>query len=193
MKNMKKYHRTFLLVTACVLLAGCGKHKETNGADNEELYGGLIAGLGDAEQFSLRDIGEQNDVLFTTDLTYDDGNGHNAAAYCTLYYAFGGEVYSIDVESAGTAYPICYGDKCVYTASGHSLNLYRFDGKKRQWTVSVYEEVPDGEEGSACQLTENGETKAVSEKDYKTVLKEYGESTVVNFGYGASDNPFPTE
>ena len=161
---MKKYHRVFLLLTACVLLAGCGKHKETDGADNEELYGRLIAGLGDEEQFSLCDIGEQNAVLFTTDSTYDDGDGHNAAAYCTLYYAFDGEIYSIDVGSAGTAYPICYGDKCVYAASGHGLNIYRFDEKERQWTVSLYEE--------------------------ENILKEYRGSTVVNFGYGTSDNPF---
>ncbi len=187
---MKKYYRMLLLLTACVLLAGCGQHKETNGADNEKLYGGLIAGLGDEEQFSLQDIGEPNDVLFTTDLTYDDWNGHNAAVYCALHYAFDGDVYSIDIESAGTAYPICYGDKCVYTASGHSLNLYRFDGKARQWTFSLYEEIPSEEEDSTYQLTEGGETKAISEKDYENALKEYGESAVVNFGYGASDHPF---
>ncbi len=189
MKTMKKYHRMFLLLAACVLLAGCGKQKGTSDADNEELYGELIAGLGDEEQFSLCDIGEQNDVLFTSNLTYDDLNGHNAAAVGALHYAFDGEVYSVDVESAGTAYPICYGDKCVYTASGHSLNIYRFDQKKKQWTVSLYVEIPNGEGDSTYQLTEDGETKAISAKDYGKVLEEYTQGTVVNFGYGASDNP----
>ncbi len=185
---MKKHNRIFLLMAACALLsAGCGKN---NGTDNETLYGGLIAGLEDEEQYSLRDIGEKNDVLFTTNLTYDDGNGHNAAAYCTLYYSLHGEVYSIDIESMGTAYPVCCGDKCVYTASGHSLNIYRFDEKGKQWTVSLYEEVFSGDEDSSYQLTEAGETKAISEKDYEKALQEYGESAVVSFGYGASDNPF---
>lgn len=188
---MKKYNRIFLLLAACALLAaGCGKNNETNGVDNEELYGELIAGLGDEEQFSLQDVGEQKDVLFTTDLTYDDGNGHNAAGYCTLYYAFDGEVYSIDIESMGTAYPVCYGEKCVYTASGHSLNIYRFDQKEKQWVVSIYEEVFDGDKYSSYRLTEDGKTKIISQKDYEKAMKEYGESTVVNFGYGASDNPF---
>lgn len=190
-RNTKKYYRIFLLLAACaLLLAGCGKHEETNGADNEELYGGLIAELGDEEQFSLQDIGEQNDVLLTTDLTYDDGNGHNAAVYGTLYYAFDGEAYAINIESDGTAYPICYGDKCVYTASGHSLNIYRFDKKEKQWTVSRYEEVFDENANSAYQLTKDGKTKDIPEKDYEKAMKEYGESTVVNFGCGASDNPF---
>lgn len=188
---MKKQNRIFLLLAAYALLAaGCGKKDAASGADNEELYGALIAELGDEEQFSLQDVGEQNDVLFTTDLTYDDGNGHNAAVYCTLYYSLDGEVCSIDIESMGTAYPVCYGDQCVYTASGHSLRIYRFDQKKKQWAVSLYEEVVDGDEDSVYQLTEDGETKSISQKDYEKAMKEYGESTVVNFGCGASDNPF---
>ena len=43
---------------------------------------------------------------------------------------------------------------------------------------------------SVYRLTQNGETKDISEQDYEEVLKEYSGSTVVNFGYGASDNPF---
>ena len=189
-EKMKKINRILLLAICSLLLAGCGKNNETNDADNGELYGGLIAELGDEEQFSLRDIGEENDVLFTTDLTYDDGHGHNAAVYCTMYYSFGGKVYPIDIESMGTAYPVCYGDKCVFTSSGHSLNIYRFDKKEKQWAVSLYEEIPSGDTDSSYQLTEDGRTKAISKKDYEKALNEYSESTVVNFGYGASDNPF---
>lgn len=56
-------------------------------------------------------------------MTYDDGEGHNAAAYCEVYYPA------------------------------------------------------------------DGETETVSEADYRKAMEEYGESAVVNFGYGASDNP----
>ena len=51
------------------------KHVEENriqDTGNEE-YGGIIAGHGDDEQFALEDIGEKYDVLFTTDMTYEDG------------------------------------------------------------------------------------------------------------------------
>lgn len=44
----------------------------------------LLPAWGDDEQYSLRDIGEKNYVLFTTDMTYDDGNGHNATVYCDV-------------------------------------------------------------------------------------------------------------
>lgn len=190
---MKKQNKIFVLLAVCVLLlAGCGKKNEVNAMDmdNESLYGELVAGLEDGEQFALVDVGEPNDVLFTTDQTYDDGNGHNAAICCTAYYSFDGKVCSVDMESMGTAYPVCWGDRCVYTASGHSLSVYRLDKKEKQWTVSTYEEVFSQEGDSVYRLTQNGETKDISEQDYEEVLKEYSGSTVVNFGYGASDNPF---
>ena len=50
-------------------LTGCGQRAKNR---NEE-YGGIIAGHGDDEQFALEDIGEKYDVLFTTDMTYEDG------------------------------------------------------------------------------------------------------------------------
>lgn len=69
-----------VLAVCAVLFTRAGK----NGEDNEDLYGDIIASLGDDEQYSLRDIGEKNYVLFTTDMTYDDGNGHNATVYCDV-------------------------------------------------------------------------------------------------------------
>lgn len=90
-----------VLMVSIVLFAKAGKHNE----NNENLYGHIIAKLGDDEQFSLRDIGEKNNVLFTTDMTYDDRNGHNAAVYCDVYYALSGEVYPLGrIESMGTAF-----------------------------------------------------------------------------------------
>lgn len=177
-----------LVLTACaVLFAGVGKKEESN----ENLYGQIIAKLGDEEQFSLRDIGEKNDVLFTTDMTYDDGNGHSAAVYCDVYYALEGEEYPLGrIESMGTAWPVSYGEKCIYTASEHSLEVYRFDQKKKQWTVSQYEERFDENGDASYRYMKEGETETISEKEYWDAMEDYGEGTVINFGYGASDNPF---
>lgn len=75
---MKRSKILVIIISIFVLtLTGCGK---AGGEKNQE-YRGVIAGLGDDEQFALEDIGEKEDVLFTTDLTYDDGLGHSAALY----------------------------------------------------------------------------------------------------------------
>jgi len=194
-KEMKKQYLVgigfaalVLALAVCIVLyAEVGKNRE----DNENLYGHIIAELGDDEQFSLRDIGEKNDVLFTTDMAYDDGNGHNAAVNCEVYYALEGEAYPLGrIESMGTAWPVSYGEKCIYTASEHSLEVYRFDQKGKRWTALQYEERFDENGNASYQCTEDGETKAVSEKEYLDAMEDYGRGTVINFGYGASDNPY---
>ncbi len=186
---MRKYRWVYMVLALCAfMLAGCGKKQDT---ESEALCGQIIAELGDEEQFSWRDIGEENFVLFTTDRTYDDGNGHNAAVYCDVYYAVDGEVYPLGrIESMGTAYPVSHGDKCIYTASEHSVEVYEFDGKRKEWVTSRYEEVFDENGEASYRCTREEETEEISEKDYLKVVEEYGGGTVVNFGYGASDNPF---
>lgn len=179
-------------LTAVVAAAGILAVAETGKGKQEEdnnLYGSVVAGLGDEEQFSMQNIGEKNNVLFTTDATYDDGNGHNAALYCEVYYPADGELYALGkIESQGTAYPVSYGKKCIYTASQHSLEIYRFDHKNKKWVTSQYEEIFDEEGNVSYRCTEDGIEEAVSEKEYQEAWEAYGEGTVVNFGYGASDN-----
>lgn len=176
-----------MLAAGVLLLVNSGKGEDRN---NSSLYGDIIAGLGDEEQFSLADIGEKNVVLFTTDMTYDDGNGHNAAVYCEAYYSSDGKLYELGrIESIGTAYPVSCGERCIYTASEHSLEIYKFDRKGKRWVASRYEEVFDEEGNASYRYTEDGAAKDVSETDYQRAIDEYGESIVVNFGYGASDNP----
>ncbi len=176
-----------MLAAGVLLLVNSGKGEDRN---NSSLYGDIIAGLGDEEQFSLADIGEKNVVLFTTDMTYDDGNGHNAAVYCEAYYSSDGKLYELGrIESMGTAYPVSCGERCIYTASEHSLEIYKFDRKGKRWVASRYEEVFDEEGNASYRYTEDGAAKDVSETDYQRAIDEYGESIVVNFGYGASDNP----
>ncbi len=190
-KRVKKWYiigpGALMLAAGVLLLVNSGKGEDRN---NSSLYGDIIAGLGDEEQFSLADIGEKNVVLFTTDMTYDDGNGHNAAVYCEAYYSSDGKLYELGrIESMGTAYPVSCGERCIYTASEHSLEIYKFDRKGKRWVASRYEEVFDEEGNASYRYTEDGAAKDVSETDYQRAIDEYGESIVVNFGYGASDNP----
>ena len=110
-----------VLMALVMALTGCGQR----GKNRNEEYGEVIAGLGDDEQFALEDIGENYDVLFTTDMTYEDGAGHHAALRATVYYVIDGQACSMGrVESMGTAYPVSYGKRCIYTASEHSLQIY---------------------------------------------------------------------
>lgn len=192
-ENRKKY---VLMGTGVLVLAGAaaavfalsGRMKKAE--DNTVLYEKIFAEMGDDDQFALRDIGEENRVLFTTDMTYDDGNGNNAAISCNVYYDDGGTVYPLgEITSLGTAYPVSFGKKCIYTASQHSIEKYAFDKKMKGWTIGRYEEVFDEEGNVFYQYTENGNTGEISEKEFKKAQEEYRKSTVVRFGYGASDNP----
>ena len=183
---MKRSKILVIIISIFVLtLTGCGK---AGGEKNQE-YGGVIAGLGDDEQFALEDIGEKEDVLFTTDLTYDDGLGHSAALYSDVYYIMDGEVYNLGrIESMGTAYPISYGKKCIYTASEHSLEIYVIEFSGHQLVLKErYEAVFDETDQISYHLRKDGEERIIPEKDYLKVYEEYQQGTVVNFGYGASD------
>lgn len=195
---MKKYYLICAALAVCVLAAvGFMKMEGQNG---EDLYGAIIAGLGDDEQFALLEFDEGQQVLLTSDLTYDDGNGHNAALYCNAcicvdkkaYYALG------SIESMGTAYPVSYGTGRLYAASGHSVTVYTFDTVNRQWVTTQYEEVFDENGTPSYYRITNGTlanqhigTRAketVSEADFLAVMEEYGKAEVVSFGYGADNS-----
>jgi len=168
-----------------LILAGCGK----SGKNKNEEYGEVIARLGDDEQFALEDIGEKEDVLFTADLTYDDGFGHSAALYSNVYYIIDGKVWDLGrIESMGTAYPISYGKKCIYTASEHSLEIYVIDLSGHQLVQKEqYEVIYDETDRVSYCLIKDGKEEMISEEDYLKVYEKYQQGTVVNFGYGASD------
>ena len=168
-----------------LMLAGCGK----SGGEKNQEYGEVIAKLGDEEQYALGDIGEKEDVLFTTDSTYEDGLGHSAALYSNVYYIIDGKACDLGrIESMGTAYPISYGKKCIYTASEHSLEIYVIDISNQQLVLKEqYETVFDDTDQVSYRLVKDGKEEMISEKDYLKVYEEYQQGTVVNFGYGASD------
>ncbi len=189
---MKKQYVAIAGLCICVfaagiLMAGFGK-KETG---NEDLYGGIIAGLGDDTQFSLCDIGEKNNVLFTADMTYDDGNGHNAAMYSDVYYNNGKEAYPLGrITGMGMAYPVSYGKQCIYAASAHGLTVYTFDKKIPGWRMAAYAESFDEDGNASYHYTKEENTNEISKKEYEAAWEGYKKSTVVNFGHGASDNPW---
>lgn len=186
---MKKYGFMCAALAVCMLMAvGFIKMERQSG---EDLYGAVIAGLGDDEQFALLDFDEGQQVLLTTDLTYDDGNGHNAALYCNVCNCVDGKAYYAigSIESMGTAYPVSYAKGRLYTASGHSVSVYTFDTVNKQWVTAEYEEIFDENGTPSYRCTTNGITETISEEVFLSAMEDYGKSTVVSFGYGASGNP----
>lgn len=182
---MKRKGILLVIMMFAVALTGCGQSKSEK---NSEYYGEIIAGLGDEEQFAIEDIGEKNDVLFVADATYDDGLVHNAAMYCDVYYAVDGEAYDLGrIESMGTAYPVSYGKKCIYTASEHTLEIYVIDAPNHRLLLKEqYEAVyGEGDEISYRRLQGDKE-ESIPEEEYLKIYEEYGQSAVVDFGYGAS-------
>jgi hypothetical protein len=90
------------------------------------------------------------------------------------------------VESMGTAYPVSYGKRCIYTASEHSLQIYEIDTAKQQLSLKAeYEIIFDETDRISYRCTKDGQEEMISEEAYAKIYKEYEKSTVVSFGYGA--------
>ena len=120
-------------------------------------------------------------------MTYEDGAGHHAALRATVYYVIDGQACSMGrVESMGTAYPVSYGKRCIYTASEHSLQIYEIDTAKQQLSLKAeYETIFDETDRISYCCTKDGQEEMISEEAYAKIYKEYEKSTVVSFGYGA--------
>lgn len=173
-----------LLLTG-VALAGCGLQ---GASENEKLYGETIAGLGDDERFALVDMGEKADVLFITDMTFDDRNGNDAALWADVYYAIDGSVYLLGKpESMGTAYPLTFGRQCIYTGSQNGLEIYEIDSTNHCLTLKTkYEAVYGEADGDVYRCIQDGEEAIISEDAYTDALDAaYDTGTVIDFGYGA--------
>ncbi|MCD8197686.1 MAG: M56 family metallopeptidase [Lachnospiraceae bacterium] len=181
-----------ICVLALVFLAANPSGGEKSGGTNEEMYGETVANLGDDEQFALVDIGMANDVLLVTDGSYDY-DGVNASIGCEVYYYIDREVRDLGrIESMSTAYPVCYGEKCLYTASNSSFEIYVIDTEERALvTETQYKADYSEDDGVYYKITDGAEI--ISEEEFWASFEIYAAGTVVNFGYGASDAAVETE
>lgn len=159
----------------------------TKSAENELLYGNTIAALDDQTQFALVDIGLEHDVLFVTEQSYTYDTGIEAALYCQVYYSIDGSVKDLgSVESEGTAYPVSYGQGCIYTAGNHSVSKYVIDETTYQLICEQKDEVSYDAEGNASYIrTLPGKEKSSTEADYDQAMEIYHEAEPVSFSYGA--------
>lgn len=159
----------------------------TKSAENELLYGNTIAALDDQTQFALVDIGLEHDVLFVTEQSYTYDTGIEAALYCQVYYSIDGSVKDLgSVESEGTAYPVSYGQGCIYTAGNHSVSKYVIDETTYQLICEQKDEVSYDAEGNASYIrTLPGKGKSSTEADYDQAMEIYHEAEPVSFSYGA--------
>lgn len=141
----------------------------TKSAENASLYGDTIAELDDQTQFALVDIGLEHPVLFTTEQSYTYDTGVQAALDCHVYYVIDGSVKDLgSVESEGTAYPVSYGQGCIYTAGNHSVSKYVID-------ETTYQLI--------CEQKDDTQ----SEADFNKVMEAYHESVPISFSYGAAE------
>lgn len=141
----------------------------TKSAENASLYGNIIAGLDDQTQFALVDIGLEHPVLFTTEQSYTYDMGVQAALDCHVYYVIDGSVRDLgSVESEGTAYPVSYGQGCIYTAGNHSVSKYVID-------ETTYQLI--------CEQKDDTQ----SEADFNKAMEAYHESAPISFSYGAAE------
>lgn len=160
-----------------------------NTESENNVYGNVIAGLGDNEAYAFLDMNYDNMVLLTSDMIYDERTEKQAAVYCDVYYPVDGEAKKIGtIMSSGTAYPVTFTKDGIFVASGH--------------TVEKYVILEDGElylEKGACeQFDETGNVTYISitgkqenestVQEYQMMVEEYGRSQIVHFSYGAESS-----
>lgn len=161
----------------------------TKSAENELLYGNTIAALDDQTQFALVDIGLEHDVLFVTEQSYTYGTGIEAALDCHVYYVIDGSVKDLgSVESEGTAYPVSYGQGCIYTAGNHSVSKYVIDEMTYQLICEQKDEVSYDADGNVSYIRSYpgmDKEKSSTEKAYNEAMEAYSQAVPVSFSYGA--------
>ena len=161
----------------------------TKSAENELLYGNTIAALDDQTQFALVDIGLEHAVLFTTEQSYTYDTGVQAALDCHVYYLIDGSVKDLgSVESEGTAYPVSYGQGCIYTAGNHSVSKYVIDEMTYQLICEQKDEVSYDADGNVSYIRSYpgmDKEKSSTEKAYNEAMEAYSQAVPVSFSYGA--------
>ena len=161
----------------------------TKSAENELLYGNTIAALDDQTQFALVDIGLEHDVLLVTEQSYTYDTGIEAALYCQVYYSIDGSVKDLgSVESEGTAYPVSYGQGCIYTAGNHSVSKYVIDETTYQLICEQKDEVSYDADGTASNIRSYpgmDKEKSSTEKAFNEAMEAYHEAVPISFSYGA--------
>ena len=161
----------------------------TKSAENALLYGNTIAALDDQTQFALVDIGLEHDVLFVTEQSYTYDTGIEAALDCHVYYVIDGSVKDLgSVESEGTAYPVSYGQGCIYTAGNHSVSKYVIDEMTYQLICEQKDEVSYDADGNVSYIRSYPGTdkeKSSTEKAYNEAMEAYSQAVPVSFSYGA--------
>ena len=161
----------------------------TKSAENASLYGNTIAGLDDQTQFALVDIGLEHDVLFVTEQSYTYDTGVQVTLDCHVYYVIDGSVKDLgSVESEGTAYPVSYGQGCIYTAGNHSVSKYMIDEMTYQLICEQKDEVSYDADGNVSYIRSYpgmNKEKSSTEKAYNEAMEAYSQAVPVSFSYGA--------
>ncbi len=163
----------------------------TKSAENESLYGNTIAGLNDQTQFALVDIGLEHTVLFTTEQSYTYDTGVQVTLDCHVYYVIDGSVKDLgSVESEGTAYPVSYGQGCIYTAGNHSVSKYVIDEMTYQIICEQKDEVSYDADGNVFYIRSYpgmDKEKSSTEKAFNEAMEAYHEAVPISFSYGAAE------
>lgn len=161
----------------------------TKSAENELLYGNTIAALDDQTQFALVDIGLEHDVLFVTEQSYTYDTGVQVTLDCHVYYVIDGSVKDLgSVESEGTAYPVSYGQGCIYTAGNHSVSKYVIDEMTYQLICEQKDEVSYDADGNVSYIRSYpgmDKEKSSTEKAYNEAMEAYSQAVPISFSYGA--------
>lgn len=119
---MKKYkYGGILFIVFLLSVTGC----VNNGNSNNDAYSSIIAELDDNASYAFLEMDYPEDVLVTTEQTYDSGIEESAAVQCNVYYFYNNEVIELgSIESLSTAYPLSFTRDAIWAGDNTAIKKY---------------------------------------------------------------------
>ena len=151
----------------------------------ENIYSEVITSLKEGEYYTcIRIAGYDQPILFVTDGSYTY-NDVEAAIWCDVYYIWDGTAMNLGkISSSGTAYPISYDDKGIYTSGGHYAIRYVIDCEAKELVAAEYANETFDSDANVTYVyfdLEDGE-RVVEDGSYLDAMFEaLSDAKVVNF------------
>ena len=122
---MKK-NKNFAILTMVffTIATACGSQDDSK----NEAYSCIISELDDDASYAFLEMDYPEDVLVTTEQTYDSGDEESAAVQCKVYYLYNNEVLELGtIESLSTAYPISFTKDAIWAGDNTAIRKYEIE------------------------------------------------------------------
>lgn len=157
---------------------------ETVDIDLDE-YDEFIQKLSKTDFFAEVDMGLDYPVLLVTEGVYDNLDGNNRVTIdAEVYYIVDKSVQKVgDLESGGTAYPLCCDSGAFYVSGNNFAAKLIYDDKKNELVVSdsVNVQYEEGTGNPTYTGTHDGKEIELTEEEYYQFYDYQETAKIINF------------